>query len=49
MARLPRLVIPGQPQHMIVRGNNRSNIFCAEADYQFCLEKLQLACKINRD
>ena len=45
MARLPRLVIPGQPQHVIVRGNNRSEIFCDEADYQFYLEKLKLACE----
>jgi putative transposase len=44
MARLPRFVIPGQPQHVIVRGNNRSEIFCAEADYAFYLEKLQQAC-----
>ena len=44
MARLPRFIVPGQPQHVIVRGNNRSNIFCADADYQFYLEKLQLAC-----
>lgn len=44
MARLPRFVLPGQPQHVIVRGNNRSEIFCADADYQFYLEKLQLAC-----
>ncbi len=45
MARLPRLVIPGQPQHVIVRGNNRSEIFCVEADYRFYLEKLKLACE----
>jgi len=44
MARLPRFVIPDQPQHVIVRGNNRSDIFCAGADYQFYLEKLQHAC-----
>jgi putative transposase len=44
MARLPRWVIPGQPQHIILRGNNRTEIFCAEADYRFYLEKLQLAC-----
>jgi putative transposase len=43
MARLPRIVIPGQPQHVILRGNNRSEIFCAEADYLFFIEKLQLA------
>ncbi len=40
MARLPRFVILGQPQHVIVRGNNRSEIFCADADYHFYLEKL---------
>jgi putative transposase len=40
MARLPRFVIPHQPQHIIVRGNNRSEIFCAEADYLFYLDKL---------
>lgn len=44
MARLPRFVIPDQPQHVIVRGNNRTEIFCADADYQFYLEKLQQAC-----
>ena len=27
MARLPRYVIPGQPQHIIQRGNNRQVIF----------------------
>lgn len=44
MARLPRFVIPDQPQHVIVRGNNRAEIFCADTDYQFYLEKLHLAC-----
>jgi len=29
---------------VIVRGNNRSEIFCADVDYRFYLEKLQLAC-----
>jgi putative transposase len=45
MARLPRFVIPGHPQHVIVRGNNRAEIFCAEADYLFYLEKLKAACE----
>ncbi|HFD33277.1 MAG TPA: transposase [Gammaproteobacteria bacterium] len=40
MARLPRFVLPGHPQHVIQRGNNRQVIFCAESDYQFYLEKL---------
>ena len=29
---------------MILRGNKRTEIFCADADYKFYLEKLQLAC-----
>jgi putative transposase len=33
MARLPRYVIPGLPQHVIQRGNNRQAIFVAEGDY----------------
>ena len=45
MARLSRLIIPGQPQHVIVRGNNRSEIFCCEEDYLFYLEKLHAACQ----
>ncbi len=45
MARLPRFVIPGHPQHVIVRGNNRKPIFCDELDYRFYLEKLSLACE----
>jgi putative transposase len=40
MARLPRYVIPGQPQHIIQRGNNRQLIFAAEADYQFFRDAL---------
>ncbi|MDP2027719.1 transposase [Sulfuriferula sp.] len=35
MARLSRYVIPGQPQHIIQRGNNRQAIFVLDADYQF--------------
>jgi putative transposase len=37
-------VIPDQPQHVILRGNNRAEIFCADADYFFYLEKLKSAC-----
>lgn len=44
MARLPRFVIPGHPQHVIVRGNNREPIFYADEDYLFYLEKLKQAC-----
>lgn len=45
MARLPRYVISGQPQHIIQRGNNREPIFYAETDYHFYLEKLFDACQ----
>lgn len=44
MARLPRFVIPGQPQHVIQRGNNRSVIFVADDDYLYYLAKLKDAC-----
>ena len=40
MARLPRYVIPGQPQHIVRRGNNRQAIFAVEADYQFFRDAL---------
>lgn len=43
MARQPRFVLPGQPQHVIQRGNNRQDIFRAEEDYTFCLEKTEEA------
>lgn len=45
MARLPRFDVPGYPQHVIQRGNNRSIIFAGEEDYTFYLEKLGEACK----
>jgi putative transposase len=44
MARLPRFNLPGHPQHVIVRGNNREPIFYADDDYRFYLEKLKQAC-----
>jgi putative transposase len=40
MARLPRYVIPGQPQHIIQRGNNRQVIFASDDDYQFFRDAL---------
>ena len=33
MARLPRLVVPGQPHHVIQRGNNRQPVFLDDEDY----------------
>ena len=47
MARLPRFVIPGQPQHIIQRGNNRDVIFARDDDYHFYLEKFQDACEMH--
>lgn len=44
MARLPRYGLPGQPQHVIQRGNNRSPIFFAPEDYEFFLECLRDGC-----
>jgi len=33
MPRKPRFTIPGLPQHVIQRGNNREPCFFAEEDY----------------
>ncbi|MCF1183057.1 transposase [Marichromatium gracile] len=43
MARLPRFVLPGYPQHVIQRGNNRQRILFEEDDYWFIWEKLKAA------
>lgn len=40
MARLPRLVVPGFPHHLIQRGNNRQNIFVDDQDRQRLLALL---------
>ncbi len=44
MARLPRYLVPGQPQHVIHRGNNRQAVFGGEQDYRFYLKCLTEAC-----
>ncbi len=44
MPRQPRFVIPGQPQHVIIRGNNREPIFYTNDDYHYYLDKLKEAC-----
>ena len=41
MARLPRLSIPGCPQHIIQRGNNRQACFFSKQDYTVYLDKLK--------
>lgn len=48
MARKPRFIIPGEPQHVIVRGNNRSAIFHESKDYIFYLNKLNESILKNR-
>ena len=45
MARQPRFVLVGQPQHVIQRGNNRSVIFVADEDYRKYIEILTEACE----
>lgn len=44
MPRLPRYVLPGHPQHVIQRGNNRCPIFIAEEDYGCFRHHLREAC-----
>lgn len=43
MARLPRFCLPGIPQHVIQRGNNRQPCFAATSDYLFYLECVRSA------
>ena len=44
MARLPRYDLPGIPQHVIQRGNNRSRMFVAESDFWTFRNCLRTAC-----
>jgi len=48
MARLPRIFVEGQPQHIIQRGNNREPIFADAHDYCVYLEYLQDAAERNQ-
>ena len=43
MPRLPRYVLPGQPQHVVQRGNNRCPIFTSDEDYTCFHEFLHIA------
>jgi putative transposase len=43
MARRPRFNLPGVPQHVIQRGNNREPCFYSEEDYAAYLEFLAIA------
>lgn len=48
MARKPRFNLPGVPQHIVQRGNNRQPCFYAEADYCRYLEYLHEAAARNQ-
>jgi putative transposase len=43
MPRLPRVMSPGLPQHLVQRGNNREPCFFAESDYSTYLRWLERA------
>src|SRR5262245_31659882 len=43
MARPRRYILPGLPQHVTQRGNNRSTLFTTDSDYRFFLRCLRLA------
>lgn len=45
MARQPRFFLPGQPQHVIQRGNNRDVTFVDADDSRFYLDTLGCACR----
>lgn len=47
MARLPRVVLPGYPLHVIQRGTNRCDIFRDHGDYMFFLACLQEGCETH--
>ena len=48
MARLPRLTVPGYPHNVILRGNNRQDIFRTTADYQRMLDLLTEHSRANQ-
>jgi putative transposase len=52
MPRKPRFTLPGIPQHVIQRGNNREPCFLSEQDYRRYLDDLQTsaekyACRVH--
>lgn len=44
MPRQPRFIVPGQPFHVIQRGNNRAAIFASDEDYSVFRDDLAEAC-----
>ena len=52
MARPPRLVVPGQPLHLVQRGNNRSRCFLDSEDYEryyqaLCVSSRRYGCAVH--
>jgi len=47
MARKPRFSLPGVPQHVVQRGNNREPCFFAPVDYRFYLDALHEAATLS--
>lgn len=48
MARLPRLVLPGQAHHLMLRGNNRQPIVHEDADRRHFLDLLRDCARTHR-
>lgn len=48
MARLPRLVLPGQAHHLILRGNNRQAVVMDDADRRQFLDLLRDCARSHR-
>lgn len=48
MARLPRLVLPGQPHHLIQHGHNRQPVFLDDDDRRAWLDALREASALHR-
>jgi len=47
MARLPRLVVPGQLHHLLQRGNNRQPVFLDDDDRHHYLDHLREATRLH--
>lgn len=45
MARLPRIVVPGLPHHIVQRGNRRQDVFFSNLDKDVYIEFVGKACK----
>jgi len=48
MARKPRFIFPGVPQHIVQRGNNRKSCFFSTDDYLYYLQELKKAASRNK-